>query len=627
GLKVLNVRDQEFGDETRANFRFNGVTTYNGFIYAATDEGIYRIQEEGSNIQDFNAWELLDESFGFPMDYSVRSITTYNGSIYLAIDDVLHQYRPEDGTMEPIYSEERHEIRFLTAEGEHLIVGAYCLTESGSSCNGEVLFFDPEHDVQSFGSGCVNRPRYAIEDQNGRVYYADAWDEYRIAESTTEFCDKSKYVINSPFSHTIGEIFIDEDGSLVIASEVVPPFNNFSSAGLFMFKDNTWSVYNNRSNPELNGNRAFYRVAVHPETKKIYIGTRWDGLLEFDGEKMVTYNRDNSLLLPSADPNRVRVNGLVFDQDNNLWMSNHTAERPICVLKNDGTFTNSFLPIPIKELRQMVIDLNGFIWIATDENGVYVYDANGTIDDPSDDRLQWINAQNSLLPSDRVNCLAVDLDGNVWVGTQEGTLVYECQESIFDSNCQGTRRIVTVDGISAFLLETENIRTIAVDGANRKWFGTNNGVFVQSPSGAEQIAAFDVNNSPLFDNIISDIEINNETGEVFIGTGKGLISVKTDALGGGIVHKSNVYAYPNPVRPDYDGPIAIKGFARDSNIKITDINGQLIFETTALGGQAIWDGRDYNGRKASTGVYLVLGTRTSNRDNPEAVVTKILFVN
>ena len=624
GLKVLNVKNQEFGDETKAGFRFNAVTTYNGFIYAGSDNGLYRVSENASNIQDFSQWERLGEVSGFPAEYKVRSLATFNGALYLSVNDVLHRF--QNGSLrESLYSEEDHEIRFMTSEGNHLVVGSYCTTTL--FCGGKVLFYDENQNVRYSGGDCVNRPRYAIEDQRGRVYYADDWNRYRIGDETQGFCDKSRYEIDSPFAHTIGEILIDEDGTLIIASEVVPPFSNFSSAGLFTFRDNNWEVFNNVTNPELSGNRAFYRVAIHPETKNIFIGTRWDGLIEFDGETMVTYNRENSPLLPSADPNRVRVNGMVFDHENNLWMSNHTAERPICVLKNDGTFTNEFLPVSNKELRQMVLDQSGFIWIATDENGVYVYDYNGTIDDPSDDRLQWLNAQNSEMPSDKVNCLAVDLDGNVWVGTQEGAVVYECQEAVFENDCNGTRRIVEVDGIAAYLLETENIRTIAVDGANRKWFGTNNGIFVQSPSGEEQIATFDVNNSPLFDNIISDIAINNETGEVFIGTGKGLMSLKTDALEGGNFHKSKVYAYPNPVRPDYDGPIAIKGFARDSNIKITDINGQLIFETTALGGQAIWDGRDYNGRKASTGVYLVLATRTSNRDTPEAVVTKILVVN
>ena len=498
GLKVLNVKKQEFGDETKAGFRFNGVTTFEGYIYAASDEGLYRIVETGANIQDFSAWERMDASHGFPEEYAVRSITTYNGDIYLAVDDVLSRYK--DGQLESLYSEERHDIRFLTSEGEHLVVGTYCSFIENNSlkeCNGKVMYYDVDDNVQFAGNDCTGRPRYAIEDQNGKIYYADRWDKLRIADSATGFCDRTQYDIDSPFRHTIGEIFIDEDGSLIIGSEVVPPFDNFSSAGLFVFRDNNWEVYNNGSNPELNGNRAFYRIAVHPESKKIYIGTRWDGLIEFDGETMTTFSRDNSLLAPSADPARVRVNGMVFDQENNLWMSNHTAEIPIVVLKDDGTFINNFLPIGTKELRQMALDQSGFIWIATDEDGVYVYDYNETIDDPSDDRLKWFNSQNSVLPTNKVNCLEIDLDGNAWIGTAEGAVVFECQEGVFENSCQGTRQIVEVDGIAAYLLETEFIRTIGVDGANRKWFGTNNGVFVQSANGKEQIANFDVINLSL----------------------------------------------------------------------------------------------------------------------------------
>jgi len=401
---------------------------------------------------------------------------------------------------------------------------------------------------------------------------------------------------------------------------------------LLSLVDGEWSVNNDQTNSELDGNRAFYRLAVHPENKKIYIGTRWDGLVEYDPveDKFTTFTEgDNSTLDNSDDPLRVKVEGLAFDSENNLWLSNYTAEnqKVLSVLKADGTFTNDLKNLPRKDVQQMIIDQNDLIWISTLESGIYVYDYAGTIDNKMDDRIQPISTSNSNLPNNRVKSLAIDLDGNVWAGTTEGAIVFECP-SPFDGNCLGTLPKVDVNGILGLLLETEIINTIAVDGANRKWFGTQNGIFVQSPNGVDQIAKFNTENSPLFDNTITDIAINNKTGEVFIGTGKGLISLRTDATEGGNFHnKSEIYAFPNPVRPDYEGPIAIKGFARDSNIKITDLNGQLVFETQALGGQAIWNGRDYNGRKASSGVYLVLGTRTSNVESPEAVVTKILLMN
>ena len=630
GLKVLDVKNEEFGDETQVGFSFTDVTVFEGYIYAASEEGLYRVSQAGNiNIQDFNNWELMDSNKGFPVDYTSKKVTTYNSRLYIDIDDVLYSY--QHGVLDSIYADmdvtRKFSLEFLTAEGDHLVAGFWC-TQNDNACNGKVVFIDNNHNVFTSGSKCVNRPQYAIEDPNdGKVYYADLWDDFRSAANKDASCDN--FSINSPIRQFAGEIFIDESANEVwVASEIIESDVEFSPFGIYSFLDGQWDFYNGGTHPNVGYMRAYYRLAKHPETGNMFIGTRWDGLMEFDRNDFTIYNDTNSTLDFSADPNRIRVNGLVFDADNNLWMSNHTAPKPLNVLRNDGTWFNDFKNFAFKEFRDIVIDQNNLIWIATDLSGVYVYDYKGTFDaGGADDEVYRFNKQNSQLPSDQVETLEIDLDNNVWVGTKEGVIVFECQEAAFDPSCQGTRQIVEVDGIAAYLLETEQVRTIAVDGANRKWFGTTNGVFVQSPTGEEQIAFFDVDNSPLFDNIINDIAINNSTGEVFIATAKGIQSLRTDALKGGNFHNSNVYAYPNPIQPEYNGPIAIKGLARDSNVKITDIEGKLVFETTALGGQAIWDGRDYNGRKASSGVYLVFATRTSNREVPEAVVTKILFLN
>ena len=161
------------------------------------------------------------------------------------------------------------------------------------------------------------------------------------------------------------------------------------------------------------------------------------------------------------------------------------------------------------------------------------------------------------------------------------------------------------DGDLALLLGTEDILCLAVDGGNRKWFGTRNGVFVQSPSGQEAVHQFNTSNSPLLDNTILDIEVNPLDGEVFIGTAQGLISYRGEATDATNSFDPEVVVFPNPVRPEYSGPIAIKGLARDALVKITDIRGRLVYETTATGGQAIWNGSVYIGRRGSPGVDLV----------------------
>jgi Predicted periplasmic ligand-binding sensor domain len=318
---------------------------------------------------------------------------------------------------------------------------------------------------------------------------------------------------------------------------------------------------------------------------------------------------------------------MAYDAAGNLWISNYGAKAPIAVLKADGTLRN-FNAAPANFLLQAVVDKNGYKWFnIAFGSGILVYDSGADLDSPADDRYRIINTTNSVLPTNFVNCLAVDLDGDVWVGTQQGVVSFECGANVFEESCKGRRRIVNVDGFNGYLLETEDVKTIAIDGANQKWFGSNNGVFVQSPDALTQVARFTQTNSPLFDNAVNDIAINPVTGEAWIGTERGLVSLRTGAVEGGRVNRPTAYAYPNPVEPDYDGPIAVYGLARDANVKITDAAGRLVYEGKALGGQAVWNGRDYLGRRVASGVYLIFATSSATFEEPDAIVTKVVVLN
>ena len=275
----------------------------------------------------------------------------------------------------------------------------------------------------------------------------------------------------------------------------------------------------------------------------------------------------------------------------------------------------------------MTVDANGYKWFVLAFNaGILVYDSGSDLASTADDRFKIINTSNSVLTSNTVNCITVDLSGDVWVGSAQGVVSFECGSNVFDNSCRGSRRIVSVNGFNGYLLETEDVKAIAVDGANRKWFGTGNGVFVQSPSGDTQIANYTSTNSPLFDNGITSIAFNGRNGEVFIGTEKGLVSIRSDATTGGKATLPSAYAYPNPIRPDYQGPIAIYGLAADADVKITDVSGKLVWQGQANGGQAIWDGNDYSGKRAATGVYLVFATASSVFDTPDSAVVKLVFI-
>ena len=306
------------------------------------------------------------------------------------------------------------------------------------------------------------------------------------------------------------------------------------------------------------------------------------------------------------------------------------ADEPLSVLSNEGTWHSFPAPTSNTSFEEMAIDDNGYKWIiaAGNSGGVVVYDEGESIQDPTDDRSAFFNLNNSEISTNLVYSVAVDLDGDVWVGTAEGPVVFECGGGIFDNpECRGARRTVLQDSIPALLLETEEIRTIAVDGANRKWFGTRRGIFVQSPDGEIQVGRYTVDNSPLFDNVINKMTYDPQSGKMHIATDKGMQAIRTATTGGDRRHDpNNVYAFPNPVRPEYTGEIAIRGLATDANVKITDLNGRLVYETTALGGQAIWDGRDYSGNRATTGVYLVFSSAAVGFDSQDSYVTKILIV-
>jgi len=186
------------------------------------------------------------------------------------------------------------------------------------------------------------------------------------------------------------------------------------------------------------------------------------------------------------------------------------------------------------------------------------------------------------------------------------------------------RPLVDFDGYVQYLLETETVRAIAVDGNNRKWIGTERaGVFLLSEDGTKELLHFTEDNSPLLSNTVTDLAINGETGDVYMATARGMVAYKGTATEPDD-ENSDVYAYPNPVRPGYGGPIAIKGMVGNASVKITDINGNLVYETRAEGGQAVWNGYDFDGDRARSGVYLVF---ISNDDGSETMVTKILFVN
>jgi sugar lactone lactonase YvrE len=624
GVVEFNMRTMKFGFTTFTPAAVNDFTRYAGAFYAATDNGIYRFDKFGSQLPaNFAAWKFLGPEEGLPATYSSESIAVYQGVLFAGVGPDLYRY---DSGFYVWDTRADHYIEFLSAEGTHLMAGFRCVNDV---CNGKIHFYTLDGMTNEHGFGCNGRPTYAIQDASGQMWYADEYPGIRNGQTLTANCDLLSF--NAPYSDNVSEMAI-QDGVLYVATGGVTDAYGFLNRrdGFLIRKDDTWSFFNHTNYPELGaqGLQDYLRIVAHPDRSRIYVGSFFAGLIEYDFSTFVFHDNTNSALQGAVGgAGTTRISGLAFDNDENLWISNFLAPKPIVVKKANGTWASFSVP-KNTELAQVVIDQRGYKWFAviSTAEGVLVYDDGGTIDNSGDDRYKYFNASNSALPTNLLATLAVDREGDIWVGTREGPVVFDGAQDPFSGEGHGYRVRVDQDGVLSFLLFEEEVTAIAIDGANRKWLGTQNGIFVQSPDGETEIARYHTGNSPLLHNRIIDIQIDHTNGDVYIGTDAGINVVRTDAVAGRPLHSSNVYAFPNPVRPEYDGPIAIRGLAEDAIVKITDIHGSLVYETQALGGQAIWYGRDISGQRASSGVYLVFSTTQSQFDKPDAIVTKILMV-
>ncbi len=297
------------------------------------------------------------------------------------------------------------------------------------------------------------------------------------------------------------------------------------------------------------------------------------------------------------------------------------------VRKNDGSFKAFAIPFFLTNnaVAQIVIDDAQQKWIVSPTgNGLIVFNDNNTIDNIADDkwRLFKTGVGAGNLPSNDVSCIAKDKSGFIWVGTANGIAVFQCAQDVFTNGCEAMLPIISETGFANFLFKGEAIRSIAVDGANRKWVATADGVWLVSADGDKVLQHFTEANSPLLSSDVKSIAVNGSSGEVFFGTAKGISSYRSTATEAS-ENKNEVLVFPNPVPPNYGGAIAIKGLPENSIVKITELNGRLVFQTRSLGGQAVWNGRDYKGGQAATGVYLVFAVSDLKT---EKAVAKIVFV-
>ena len=622
GIVEYRLQGREFGSTVFTDFPITGISGHGSNLYSSTDAGLFTINPDVNSIVDFNQWRLLGDMDGLPEIYEAFFPEAFNQTLYF--HDGIEIYADNEGRFSSIYTVASDEtVQFIESGNLHVLVGLR--TASGS----EVLKIDSDNNITRVGNGCIDRVRDATEDAQGKLWFADNFREFRVLTASGE-CDRFSF--NSPLSSEGSEVDI-LDGKIVVASGGVTDAGGdlFSRNGIYLNEDGSWVNINENNNAVFrdNGLLNFYRVAFNSEEGKIIFGTFWNGIVEYDIEtgESIFYDETNSALQRSTNDNRIRIADVIYDEEGRLWISNFNVSRPLVMRDQEGEW-HSFSLGGNMRVGDIAIDgtENKWIVIGGNNGGVYVFNEGDDVSSSQDNSGYLININNSELTTGQVLTAEADREGRIWVGSVEGVVLFDCGFDAFDSDCVGVRRRVIVDSIVGFLLQTEEVTSIETDGADRKWFGTKNGLFLQSSDGGQQIAFFTKDNSPLLDNQIIDLKFDPENGRLFILSNRGLQSMRTASTGARRTHSSNVYAFPNPVPPGYSDPIAIRGLARDADVKITDINGRIVFETQALGGQAIWPGQGLNGNRVTTGVYLVFSTGKTSFGDPDSFVSKILFV-
>ena len=373
------------------------------------------------------------------------------------------------------------------------------------------------------------------------------------------------------------------------------------------------------------------RAIIDPsDNSHFFISTWGSGLLEYKNDVLINQFTEANSPLQTIIPDKpyVRLCGMALDDDRNLWITQTEVPGSVKVLKSDGSWIVNPATVNVYAVGDIVISGSGQKWIVLPRgDGLFILDDNGTPDYSGDDRSKEMlitDSENKVFSN--AFCIAEDLEGNIWVGTDEGPVIYYNPDKVMDNDLRAFRiKIPRNDGtgLADYMLGTETITSIAIDGANRKWLGTaSSGAYLLSPDGTLQVNNYNESNSPLFSNTINCVAVDQKSGNVWFATSKGVMSVRGDATAG-LSSFTNVYSFPNPVRGDFTGNVTITGLVRDTQIRITDISGNLVFKTISDGGQASWDLTTYNGRRVATGVYMVF---CASPDGSQSCVTKILVI-
>ena len=634
GVAVLDVARAEFSNTYILGKITHSSTEWNGVVYAATSSGLYN-GDTRLNLLDADNWTKLNNGV------YVQLATFENSLLALKSKESAYVIDAVTGNAS-LFS--KGSWQFIRAINKRFFVGGNkSVLEYKTLENPLQLTFDS--NVMSI---CLD----------GGVYWtangAQGLNGYRCDSETKQTLQITSQIIpNSPIRNYCQYLSFVDDDRLLVAGGCLNYFGDtFFDGTLMMYEDGTWRSFEEEGIAARTAGhyKNMTSIVQDPKDPNHHFASSFgQGIYEFRDMKFIKQYTDKekpgfsnvvASPLESAVPSSyeyTRIGRLQYDAQGNLWITNSRAESPLKLLKPDGTFVNLYYKEieNIKTPTEVLFHSNGMVWAIGMRSpaNLYCIDMNGTLENTSDDRFKvfsenFVDQDGGSVEVYYINDIAEDHNGDIWVMTDKGPYVLYNTEEAFSDNYHFTKiKVPRNDGTNYadYLLDGAYTTCIEIDAANRKWIGTlSNGLYLISSDGLEMVHHFTSENSPLPSNVIESLALNHKTGELFIGTDKGLVSYTTDATRPEEEYaEEKVYAYPNPVTPDYDGLIAVVGLKANSHVKIVNTAGRLVAEGTSLGGTFTWDGRTPQGQRVSTGVYYVLG---SDEEGNEGIVTKVLFI-
>ena len=628
GVVVLDLENMEFDNTYNTGLNTTCTYSFGGYIYCGTKSGFYCCSTS-KNLLDKNNWEAL-----FP-DYNVISLCGLNGKLYGLVNGRgLYVFNPEKRTFSKVIGHNGENYLQMYSTGVEII----------ASAKKKVTVLTDESNVVTYTNSeslCIVKNGNTFWDCKGNMGVVEC--EIKDGAVTPV---STPLVPDSPIRNYCEYMKFTDTGKLLVAGGNLNYFDKTFYDGTLMEYKSEYGRWRNFPEDIIKTTTGYRYVNMcsideDPTAPEHYFASSFGyGVYEFNnGEFVKHYNHENSEL-ESAVSNKyayayVRVPTVKFDKDGNLWCVNSDVKDIVKVLKKDGTWVSLNYP-DIEYWATVVkpyIDSRGWLWLMALQGtpGLFCAKMNNTPFDIGDDVTnKWLdkftNQDGVSYDIYQVYDIAEDRNGSIWVGTNVGVFVIDNPEKFFNDGVFKQIKIARNDGtgLADYFMSGVYIKAIEVDGADRKWIGTNNnGIYLVSADGRQTLHHFTTENSPLPSDCIESIAINDESGEVFIGTDKGIASYKGDAIAAADkLVKSNVYVYPNPVRADYSGNISVVGLTHGCLVKIVDAAGLLVNEGESNGGMYSWNGRNQRGEKVASGVYHVL---TYDSEGREGVSTKILI--